>query len=478
MEELEKTGKLATPRQPREELRPRRHRGCGPRRRRCARGGDARRLQEGVGRGKVGCLHQSGRGRHIRHLFQRPDRAARHRRRHRPVKAVLTKGGREAATVVAEGRAEMAVIYVSEAIAVKGVKVAGMLPPSLQDYSAYAAAIPQSSTDAAAARAFITALTSPGMAERWRSQRLRAAEVTAAGIREEHPCITEACSRRIRLDGHGGVERLKRSNRRCREVSYPDLLKANWNREGGAGRSRPGLHSTRPNPGGSEQDPPLTPEYIRRFLPGEPRGSGGRRLRQQLRPGPAGGPSGMPLMMVAFRALEFVVTPERTRRPGGRPGPAAPHLHGWDRAWARRDHADLWGLLHRPLDRSGRQRAAFDVFPRGRDPRLQGAARLRPPPALPLHYDNQSIFKERIQISTRPIRTSSTTRSAVIDHALDAVPWTVEQALCPRSRSAGGMVLNPFASEVRTAGLHRQGELLPERRRLPGCRRARNPEAA
>jgi molybdate transport system substrate-binding protein len=84
-------------------------------------------------------------------------------------KAVLTKGGAEAAMAVAEGRAEMAVIYVSEAIAVKGVKVAGMLPPALQDYSAYAAAIPQSSTDPAAARAFITALTSPAMAERWRS---------------------------------------------------------------------------------------------------------------------------------------------------------------------------------------------------------------------------------------------------------------------------------------------------------------------
>ncbi|HLH95082.1 MAG TPA: extracellular solute-binding protein [Xanthobacteraceae bacterium] len=84
-------------------------------------------------------------------------------------KAVLTKGGAEAAKEVAEGRAEMAVVFVSEAIAVKGVKVAGLLPPALQDYSAYAAAIPQSSTDVAAARAFITALTSPAMAERWRS---------------------------------------------------------------------------------------------------------------------------------------------------------------------------------------------------------------------------------------------------------------------------------------------------------------------
>jgi molybdate transport system substrate-binding protein len=84
-------------------------------------------------------------------------------------KAVLTRGGSEAAMEVAEGRAEMAIIFVSEAIAVKGVKVAGLLPPALQDYSAYAAAIPQSSTDAAAARAFVAALTSAAMAERWRA---------------------------------------------------------------------------------------------------------------------------------------------------------------------------------------------------------------------------------------------------------------------------------------------------------------------
>jgi molybdate transport system substrate-binding protein len=84
-------------------------------------------------------------------------------------KAVLTRGGREAAIEVAEGRAELAIVFISEAVAVKGVKLAGALPATLQDYSAYAAAIPSSSTDPAAARAFITALTSDAMAERWRS---------------------------------------------------------------------------------------------------------------------------------------------------------------------------------------------------------------------------------------------------------------------------------------------------------------------
>ncbi len=84
-------------------------------------------------------------------------------------KAVMTRGGREAAIEVAEGRAEMAIVFISEAVAVKGVKLAGPLPGPLQDYSVYAAAIPASSTDAGAARAFIAALTSSAMAERWRA---------------------------------------------------------------------------------------------------------------------------------------------------------------------------------------------------------------------------------------------------------------------------------------------------------------------
>ncbi len=84
-------------------------------------------------------------------------------------KATLTRGGREAAIEVAEGRAELAIVFISEAVAVKGVKLAGPLPSPLQDYSAYATAIPSSSTDPAAARAFIAALTSTAMAERWRA---------------------------------------------------------------------------------------------------------------------------------------------------------------------------------------------------------------------------------------------------------------------------------------------------------------------
>src|SRR3979490_803419 len=84
-------------------------------------------------------------------------------------KAVRTRGGREAAIEVAEGPAAIATVLLTQAMAVKGVRLAGPLPGPLQDYSAYAAAIPASSTDAAAARALVAALTPPAMAERWRA---------------------------------------------------------------------------------------------------------------------------------------------------------------------------------------------------------------------------------------------------------------------------------------------------------------------
>ena len=82
-------------------------------------------------------------------------------------KAVLEKGGKESAVAVADGRAEMAVTFISEIVAVKGAKLAAPLPAALQDYTVYAAAIPASSTEPGIAKAFIATLTSPAMAKRW-----------------------------------------------------------------------------------------------------------------------------------------------------------------------------------------------------------------------------------------------------------------------------------------------------------------------
>jgi molybdate transport system substrate-binding protein len=82
-------------------------------------------------------------------------------------KAVMQVGGKEVAEAVAAGQAELGVAFISEIIPIKGAKLAGPLPPALQGYVVYAAAIPKASTDPAAARAFTDALISPAMARRW-----------------------------------------------------------------------------------------------------------------------------------------------------------------------------------------------------------------------------------------------------------------------------------------------------------------------
>jgi len=84
-------------------------------------------------------------------------------------KAALSKGGHDAVEKVARGEAEIAVTLMSEIVPVKGARLAAPVPSSLQQYTVYAAAIPASSTEPAAARAFIAALTGPAMAERWKA---------------------------------------------------------------------------------------------------------------------------------------------------------------------------------------------------------------------------------------------------------------------------------------------------------------------
>src|SRR5262245_30415782 len=82
-------------------------------------------------------------------------------------KAVMQVGGKEVAEAVAVGQADIGVTFISEIIPIKGAKLVGPLPGALQDYVVYSAAIPKASTDPAAARAFISALTSSAMAGRW-----------------------------------------------------------------------------------------------------------------------------------------------------------------------------------------------------------------------------------------------------------------------------------------------------------------------
>ena len=81
-------------------------------------------------------------------------------------KGVHATGGNDAAAKVAEGKAELAVVLISE-IHTKGAKLAAPLPETLQLWTVYSAAIPASSTEPLHARAFVAALTGPAMREHW-----------------------------------------------------------------------------------------------------------------------------------------------------------------------------------------------------------------------------------------------------------------------------------------------------------------------
>jgi len=81
-------------------------------------------------------------------------------------KGLPATGGDDAAAKVAEGKADIALVLVSEVHA-KDAKLVGLLPESIQLWTVYAAAIPASSADPAAAHAFVAALTGPAMRDRW-----------------------------------------------------------------------------------------------------------------------------------------------------------------------------------------------------------------------------------------------------------------------------------------------------------------------
>jgi molybdate transport system substrate-binding protein len=81
-------------------------------------------------------------------------------------KGVISTGGNDAAAKVAEGKADIAVVPITD-IHAKEAKLVGPLPEPIQLWTVYAAAVPNSSTDPAAARAFVAAMTAPAMQDRW-----------------------------------------------------------------------------------------------------------------------------------------------------------------------------------------------------------------------------------------------------------------------------------------------------------------------
>src|SRR5215471_10365882 len=184
----------------------------------------------------------------------------------------------------------------------------------------------------------------------------------------------------------------------------------------------PGLEGQRvkfdpTKPWGPGQQAPLTPEYqkvLKDSMADQANGGIGNYPSATCRPG------GMPRMMSVGR-FEYVVTPDTTyvliggedhyRRifTDGRDWPAAiePTYQGYSIGkWVDEDGDGRYDVL--------------EVETRGfKGPRAYDAT------GLPLHFDNQSIFKERFYLD-RANSNILHDKITVIDHALTQ-PWTVDK---------------------------------------------------
>ena len=173
-------------------------------------------------------------------------------------------------------------------------------------------------------------------------------------------------------------------------------------------------------PWGPGQEAPLTPQYqkvLEDSLADQAIGGQGNNFDRAARCLP----NGMPLMMTAFLPLEFVVTPDTT------------YILTTDYVYFRRIFTDgrdwpkdiqptfVGYSIGRWIDQDGNGTySVLEVETRGfTGPRVFDAT------GLPLHSDNQSIFKERFyreQGNPNILHDEIT----VIDHALTR-PWTVDK---------------------------------------------------
>jgi hypothetical protein len=208
---------------------------------------------------------------------------------------------------------------------------------------------------------------------------------------------------------------------------YPDW-KGQWTRLIVRGLGGQGSHDQTKSWGFGQQAP-LTPEYqavLEASIADQAEGGLGNFPTARCYP------AGMPHMMMAFGPQEYVITPETTyilinwddhnRRiyTDGREWPAAlePTFSGYS--------------IGRWIDEDGDGRYdVLEVETRGpfKGPRALDAT------GLPLHFDNESVFKERIYLDKANPNLLHD-EITIIDHALTR-PWTVDKRYvrAPNSRA-------------------------------------------
>ena len=199
------------------------------------------------------------------------------------------------------------------------------------------------------------------------------------------------------------------------QSKYPDW-KGQWNRFAVPLPTQPSHDQTKP--WGRGQEAPLTPEYqavLEASIADQANGGLGNF------PTTTGRPAGMPHMMMAFQPLEFVVTPDTTYILIG----SYDHyrrIFTDGREWPKDIEPTYAGYsIGKWVDTDGDGRYdVLEVETRGfKGPRAYDEA------GLPLHFDNELIFKERIyRDKTDP--TIMHDELTTIDHALTR-PWTVDK---------------------------------------------------
>src|SRR5205814_3762604 len=174
-------------------------------------------------------------------------------------------------------------------------------------------------------------------------------------------------------------------------------------------------------PWGRGQEAPLTPEYQKVFeesLADQATGGEGNFFDHGVRCMPGG----MPLMTIAFTPLEFVITPETTYVLTGNVEPNR-RIYTDGRDWPMDLQPSYGGYsIGRWIDEDGD--GVYDVLEvetRGpfKGPRAYDAT------GLPLHHDNQSVFKERIYVDKADPNVLHD-EITVVDNALTR-PWIVDK---------------------------------------------------
>src|ERR1700704_4288899 len=174
-------------------------------------------------------------------------------------------------------------------------------------------------------------------------------------------------------------------------------------------------------PWGQGQEAPLTPEYQKVFeesLADQAKGGEGNFFDHGVRCMPGG----MPLMTIAFTPLEFVITPETTYVLTGNQEPNR-RIYTDGRDWPKDLTPTYAGYsIGRWIDEdSDGVYDVLEVETRGpfKGPRVFDAT------GLPLHFDNQSTFKERFHLDKNDPNLLHE-EITVFDHALTR-PWSVDK---------------------------------------------------